>query len=208
MNRQDLLVVITAVIGLIIILAQFLNVDIIRNAGAELQSWGVIIAALALGLAAVNLSRIHIRRITLRRANWQFSIALVALLFIQAIIGFIDTSTGEVYNFGFEFILTPSGAMMFALLAFWIASAAYSAFTARSVDSAILLISATLVMLGNAPIGQAIYEGMPDLKDWIMDVPNMAAQRGIMIGAGVGAIALGIRILMGIERGHLGGGDE
>jgi hypothetical protein len=208
MNRQDFLVILTAIVGLIIIAAQFFTVEFIKTTGAELQSWGVIIAALALGLAAVNLSRIHIRRITLRRANWQYSVALVGILFIQAIIGFIDTSGGEVYNFGFENILTPSGAMMFALLAFWIASAAYRAFTARSVDSAILLISATVVMLGNAPIGQAIYEGMPDIKDWIMDVPNMAAQRGIMIGAGIGAIALGIRILMGIERGHLGGGDE
>ena len=36
----------------------------------------------------------------------------------------------------------------------------------------------------------------------------MAANRGIMIGAGIGAIALGLRILMGIERGHLGGGEE
>jgi hypothetical protein len=208
MSRQDLMVLFTVIVAVVLIIDGFFNIGFIKTAASEIQSWGVIIAALALGLAFVNLTRIHIRRISLRRANWQYSIALVIVMFIQAIIGFIDTSSGDIYNFGFEFVLTPAGAMMYALLALWIASAAYRAFTARSIDSAILLISATLVMLGNAPIGQAIYEGMPGFKDWIMNVPNMAAQRGIMIGASVGAIALGIRILMGIERGHLGGGSE
>lgn len=207
MTRQDLMVLFTVIVAVVLILDGFFNIGFIDTAASELQSWGVIIAALALGLAFVNLSRVHIRRISLRRANWQYSVALVMIMFVQAIIGFIDTSSGDIYNFGFEFVLTPAGAMMYALLALWIASAAYRAFTARSIDSAILLISATLVMLGNAPIGQAIYQEMPSFKDWIMDVPNMAAQRGIMIGASIGAIALGIRILMGIERGHLGGGE-
>ncbi|MFP4457852.1 MAG: hypothetical protein ACLFPS_09360 [Clostridia bacterium] len=207
MTRQDLMVLFTVIVAVVLILDGFFNIGFIDTAASEIQSWGVIIAALALGLAFVNLSRVHIRRISLRRANWQYSVALVMIMFVQAIIGFIDTSSGDIYNFGFEFVLTPAGAMMYALLALWIASAAYRAFTARSIDSAILLISATLVMLGNAPIGQAIYQEMPSFKDWIMDVPNMAAQRGIMIGASIGAIALGIRILMGIERGHLGGGE-
>jgi len=207
MSRQDLMVIFTVLIAVILILDGFFNIGFVKTAAGEIQSWGVIIAALALGLAFVNLTRIHIRRISLRRANWQFSVMLVIVMFLQAIIGFIDTSTGDIYNFGFEYVLTPAGAMMYALLALWIASAAYRAFTARSIDSAILLISASLVMLGNAPIGQAIYADMPMFKDWIMNVPNMAAQRGIMIGASIGAIALGIRILMGIERGHLGGGE-
>jgi hypothetical protein len=208
MSRQDLMVIFTVVVAVVLILDGFFNIGFIKSAAGEIQDWGVIIAALALGLAFVNLSRIHIRRISLRRANWQYSVGLMIVMYLQAIIGFIDTSSGDIYNFGFEYVLTPAGAMMYALLALWIASAAYRAFTARSIDSAILLISATLVMLGNAPIGQVIYEGMPGIKDWIMDVPNMAAQRGIMIGAGIGAIALGLRILMGIERGHLGGGEQ
>lgn len=208
MKSQTLMISITFIFALIIIIDAFFAVDTISSISTEIQNWGVIISAIALGLAAVNLLRIHIRRIMLRRGEWINSVALVAMLVIQTLIGFYEGSTGTTYNFGFNNIMTPLGATMYALLAFWISSAAYRAFTARSIDSAILLVAATIVMLGNAPIGETIWAQFPAIKAWIMDVPNMAAQRGIMIGAGVGAIALGMRILMGIERGYLGGGEE
>jgi hypothetical protein len=37
-----------------------------------------------------------------------------------------------------------------------------------------------------------------------MDVPNVAARRAIFVGAALGAIATGVRIILGIERSHLG----
>ncbi|GAH30852.1 unnamed protein product, partial [marine sediment metagenome] len=43
-------------------------------------------------------------------------------------------------------------------------------------------------------------------KNWIFDVPNTATMRGVMMGAALGAIALAVRTLMGIERGYLRGG--
>ena len=208
MKSQSLMIALTFVFAAIIIVDAFFNIGFISDVSTEIQNWGIIIAALALGLAAVNLIRVHTRRIMLRRGEWINSVALLLTMFVQLGIGLVEGSTGEMYNFGFNNIMTPLGATMYALLALWISSAAYRAFTARSIDSAILLVAATCVMLGNAPIGEQIWSGFPAVKSWIMDVPNMAAQRGIMIGAGIGAIALGLRILMGIERGHLGGGEE
>ncbi len=208
MKSQGLMIALTFLFAIIIILDAFFAVDFISAASTEIQNWGTIIASIALALAAVNLIRVHSRRIMLRRGEWYNSVALLLIMFVQTAIGLFDTSTGDIYNFGFNNIMTPLGATMYALLAFWIASAAYRAFTARSIDSAILLVAATVVMLGNAPIGESIWSAFPGMKTWIMDVPNMAAQRGIMIGGGIGAIALGLRILMGIERGHLGGGGE
>ncbi len=60
------------------------------------------------------------------------------------------------YAFGFDNILTPLGSTMYAMLAFWIASAAYRFFNVRSAEATVLLISAALVMLGNAPISNTI----------------------------------------------------
>ncbi|QOR34801.1 hypothetical protein IMX26_15270 [Clostridium sp. 'deep sea'] len=208
MKSQAVMIAVTFVFALIIIIDGFFSIGFISKASTEIQNWGTIIASFSLGLAAVNLIRVHIRRVMLHRGEWYNSIALLLVMIAQSIIGFVDTSAGKIYNFGFNNIMTPLGSTMFALLAFWIASAAYRAFTARSIDSAILLVAATIVMLGNAPIGETLWSGFAVIKSWIMDVPNMAAQRGIMIGGGIGAIALGIRILMGIERGHLGGGEE
>ncbi len=38
-----------------------------------------------------------------------------------------------------------------------------------------------------------------------MDYPNLAAQRGIMLGISLGGISQSLRILFGIERSYLGG---
>ena len=208
MKSQGLMIALTFIFALIIIIDGFFSIGFLNTASTEIQTWGTIIASTSLALAAVNLIRIHVRRIMLRRGEWYNSIALLLVMFVQTVIGLVQSSSGEVYKYGFDNIMTPLGSTMYALLSFWIASAAYRAFTARSIDSAILLVAATVVMLGNAPIGESIWMGFKDIKSWIMDVPNMAAQRGIMIGGGIGAIALGLRILMGIERGHLGGGEE
>ena len=41
------------------------------------------------------------------------------------------------------------------------------------------------------------------INDWIMDIPQTAAKRGIFIGATLGGIAMSIRIILGIERTYI-----
>jgi hypothetical protein len=41
---------------------------------------------------------------------------------------------------------------------------------------------------------------LPKIKDWIMDVPVLAAVRGILLGVALGATLTGIRLLLGVER--------
>ena len=153
MKSQGLMIALTFIFALIIILDAFFNIGFISAISTEIQTWGTIIASVALGLAAVNLIRVHTRRIMLRRGEWINSLILLLILIVQTLIGLINKTTGDVYKCGFDNVMTPLGATMYALLSFWIASAAYRAFTARSIDSAILLVAATVVMLGNAPIG-------------------------------------------------------
>jgi hypothetical protein len=93
---------------------------------------------------------------------------------------------------------------MFALLAFFVASAAFRAFRARNVESALLLGAAIIIMIGNMPMGRAIWADLPDIKDWILAVPNNGSRRAIIMGAAVGAIATSLRVVLGLERSHLG----
>ncbi len=66
--------------------------------------------------------------------------------------------------------------------------------------------SAILVMLSKVGIGQLIWSQIPVIGNWIMAVPNTAGMRGIVIGSCLGAVGVSLRIMLGLERGHLGGG--
>jgi hypothetical protein len=108
---------------------------------------------------------------------------------------------------------------MFSLLAFFIASAAYRAFRARTLEATLMLVTAVIVMFARVPIGELLWQRMPDsvvqfranlpgdISDWILKVPSMAARRGILLGISLGAIATSLKIILGIERSYMGAGE-
>ncbi len=110
----------------------------------------------------------------------------------------------ELFTFIYNNIYVHMDMTIFSLLAFFIASAAYRAFRLRTLEASVLLIVGTLMLLGRAPVGGAIWDGFPEIATWLMDVPNTAGQRAIFLSVAIGAISLCLRQLLGIERGYLG----
>jgi len=107
----------------------------------------------------------------------------------------------------FNGIVAPGDSTIYAILAFFIASAAYRAFRARTIEATILLVAGIVVMLGKAPIGELLWGGLPDVSNWILNVINTAGSRVILMSAILAMIALYIRIILGYERGWMGRGD-
>ncbi len=116
----------------------------------------------------------------------------------------VDVQYYNPFFFIYLYIYVPLSATMFSLLAFYIASAAYRAFKAKTKESTLLLGAAFLVMLGRVPIGEAISHHFTEIADWIMNVPNTAGQRAILIGAALGLVSSALRILLGLEQSYLG----
>ncbi len=66
------------------------------------------------------------------------------------------TTRGSLFNWMFYKIFTPLSATMFALLAFFVASASYRAFRIRNFEATLLLTAGIIIMLGRVPVGSKV----------------------------------------------------
>jgi len=254
-------------IGFLTLLGHFINYSPLNNfIDNDATQWFDIISGFAAFLGVINLLQLHLNKVANKRDNWRYSIVTLAGFIIMIIFGFIYNGSdvamgphlkkeGSAFYWMFHNIYLPLGATMFALLAFFVASASYRAFKIRNFEATLLLISGIFLMIGRVPIGQLIPWWMaleiyiclifaiiasrfkerqtmlysliitmitvpllvlyfnlsdlslfkiPNLQEWIMDVPATAGSRAIMIGIALGTIAQSYRIITGRERSILG----
>ena len=173
------------------------------------MAWIRALSPFALILGIMSLTMLHYNKIQRKAPNWQYSIVTLFGLYFTGAAGFIwGRQPGTPFMWIFENVQMPMGATMFAFLAFYIASAALKAFRARSAEATVLLLAAIVVMFGQVPIGVQMFgERIIDVTQWILEIPNLAAKRGVFLGVGLGMVATSLRIMLGIERTYLGGGE-
>lgn len=222
--RREMPLFLTIFFGCFMVVQFFVPHPWVAGISTRLQGWTVIVAAAAVVLGVANLSWIHLGKISKREKDWLYSIPLLAGVLLMLVLGLSPagfwtglgfpaggTDSGSPFDWWYLNAYVPMQGTMFSLLAFYVASAAFRAFRIRRVEAGLLAIAALLVMIGRVPVGRALGElvgqggALPDLASWIMDVPNNAAQRAIKIGAALGAISTGLKIILGIERSAIGG---
>lgn len=175
---------------------------VFSQVGLLLLSWTAVILAFALFLGFYNLVKVHLNRIRTQQPGRIYSIILVVALFATLAFGWAGPTSAN-GEFIFEFILLPLEATLFALLAFFIATAAYRTFRVRNVESLFLVIFAAIVLLGQVPVGVYLWSELPTIKDWIIQVPALAGVRGILLGVALGTVATGLRLLMAADRPYI-----
>jgi hypothetical protein len=235
--RTTLPVIIAFISGLIMVVSFFLNpqTTFLGNTEEEVLQWASIIGGFTLLLGVVSIVRVNSKTVGQRKKGWLFNLATLISIFAMAIPSILPvtsqsnfgsifykvfpeswgslfgTAPGSIYDWLFNYLDSPMMATMFAMLAFYIASAAYRAFRARNAEATLLLLTAVLVMLWRIPMGEAFLRLFGDnipgyINTYIMNGANAAVQRGIVIGAALGAASMSLRIMLGIERTYMGKG--
>ena len=103
----------------------------------------------------------------------------------------------------YDKVFAPLQATMFSLLAFYVASAAFRAFRARSIEASLLLAAGVIVLLAQVQMGDDVTPRVVAVKTFLMDYVLKAAERAIVIGMALGVLSTGLRIVLGLERGYL-----
>ena len=166
--KRQLAIVVMSAMGFIALSGYFINWTSLRNfTDKDATNFYMIIAGFAAFLGCLNLLQLHLQKIAFKKENWQYSIFTLAGFIIMVVFGFIyngsDVSMGphlknenSAFYWMYNYIYLPLGSTMFALLAFFVASASYRAFRIRNFEATLLLISGVLLMLGRVPIGALI----------------------------------------------------
>ncbi|UCD93496.1 MAG: hypothetical protein JSU69_06905 [Candidatus Zixiibacteriota bacterium] len=220
--RRTVPLTITFIVGTGLILSVFFPP--FETVGEDFSLFFDIIAVFAFFLGGGNLLRVHGTRIQKKRRDWGYSFITVAGFFLMLAAGLFKlwnpggitadvTAPGSLFQLMYNWVFNPLGATMYALLAFYVASASYRAFRAKNSDATILLVAAFIILLGRTPLGFYATSWIPDsfsllqipnLAIWVMTSPNLAGQRAIMIGIALGVVSMSLRLILGVERTHLG----
>ncbi|MDE3019977.1 MAG: hypothetical protein KGO52_03770 [Nitrospirota bacterium] len=212
--RRQLPLLITLVTGIVFAAQYYVPHPASEEMLTTVTKWLQIIGGFALVLGVTSLFHIHAVKIRRREPGWGYSFILYAGMLGTIAIGLWlegkETVNGGMTAFGwiYNFMMVPLQGTMFAILAFFIASAAYRSFRARSREAAVLLIAAIIVMMGRVPLGEYLVPISGDITQWILNVLNASVRRAILIGVSLGAVALSLKIIFGVERAYLGGGKE
>jgi hypothetical protein len=200
--RRQIPLVIALVAGLFGALSYVIMDPVIQGLREQMLAWLRLLSAFAIGLGIASFLRNHGNKMIRQVPGWAFNAVAIASFLVMAIVGlFGGIDEGTLFRQLFDYLQAPMEATMFSLLAFFIASAAFRAFRARSKEATLLLGAAVIIMLGRV----IDVDWLSNITEWILEIPNGAAQRGIVIGVGLGIIATALKIVLGIERSYLGG---
>ena len=215
--KRELPLLVTAVIGLFMLLSFYVPHHVVSVPADFLQQCAVIVVAFGYVLGGANALTVNLSAIARRQPDWQYKIVLVATLVFTVAIGLKEgrhwQDDNTISMFLYNQVYSSMQGTMFALLAFFIASAAFRAFRVRTVEAGLLAAAALIVMLGRVPVGDQMTAWLPEplrlgaVQDWIMNVPQNAAKRAVLMGAALGVMATGLRVILGIERSYLSGED-
>jgi len=294
--KRTIPLVIAALVGVLMVATYF--VPYTEQWGADAMEMFIILAAAAMVLGAGNLLLLNLSKISNRRPGWGYAVITLLAFFATLIIGLLKIGAlptpsapgnawtapvvqeGSPFWWIYKYGLVPLTATMFAMLAFYIASAAFRAFRAKNVEATLLLGTAFIVLLGQVyagvwltdflptlesyvvasfpdasrdfvlAVGMQVKSGVPldaivvngvayadmtaehhelalqtsdyiggwwyqllnglrleNLTQVILDVPQKAGNRAIMIGIALGIVSTSLKVILGVDRSYLGSAD-
>ncbi len=165
-------------------------------------NWAVIVASVALLVAIATLILTHLRNIVRGKRGFIFSIILISTFlvsFIGALVFGVDNSA---YLRWVAAIQLPLETSLLGLAALVMTAAALQIFRSRGWSLLTLTfgISALVFLVISLGLLQAL--NIPVLTtviNYLQRLPMIGA-RGLLIGIGIGALLMGLRVVLGLER--------
>lgn len=197
--------------GLLIIVSLFIYIpyffqvpQAMIDIEVELRNWLTVINGFTCWLGVYYMSRRVITKVQKKDRGYQYQIILGVTAWATILIGLILGNEHTAFDFLSRGFMAPGDATIYAVVVFYLTSAAARSFKVKDLSSGLLLITAFAVIMKNAPFSEALFPGFAPYGTWFQDYLGSAASRVFSISAGLGSIVLAIRLLLGKEMAMLG----
>jgi hypothetical protein len=197
--------VIASLVGLFVLLGYFVTSPLLLEFRQLFMQWAVLLAAAAIFMGLINLFIVHWNKVNDQTAGWPYSAILIFFLLVSLALGLIFGPDFEVMFLLFNYIQLPVEGALMALLAVSLVVAGFRIVShRRDIFSVLFVVTAVLVLLGNSPwlmgSDSTVAHLIGNVRAWVSQVWSAGGARGILIGVALGAVATGLRVLMGTER--------
>ncbi|HOF25640.1 MAG TPA: hypothetical protein PK982_05210 [Anaerolineaceae bacterium] len=165
-------------------------------------NWAVIIASVAALVALATLLLAHTRKIIKVRHGFIYSLILIGAFLASFVGGMTAGVENPSYLRWISAIQQPAEASLLGLAALVMAAAALRLFHQRGWSALTVSfgISALVFLVLGLGWLQALQIPQLDIVIGYLEALPLVGMRGLLIGMGLGALLLGLRIVLGLER--------
>jgi hypothetical protein len=168
-----------------------------------LAEWAVIVSSFALLLGLWNIGRVHVGKAFRQRKIdsliFVFSALATLLLWLAVTFspdqGVAGVAEGAVQGI-FDYVISPIGASLAALVVVALALAAFRLLRARrnawAIVFGLVVIATLLTTIPLAGLGTGLFSSV---RHWIVNVFGMAGMRGLLLGVVLGTVITALRFL-------------
>lgn len=185
------------------LLGYYFTSPVAGTASSELYIWNMCIGSFTLFVGLITIFMRYGRSIMSRAQNWQFHLYCIVVIVLWIPFGFLSGIYSDIYQTAYLSTKITLHITIIGMMLWFAVSALYRTFRIRSLRTAVYALLTVAMIFFNAPYLTTPYPVFGDLSYWLLDNPQMSAARAMVMCGGIGGVILGIRILLGLEKGAL-----
>jgi hypothetical protein len=128
---------------------------------------------------------------------------VVALIYTASY--YLGAAARSIFDFLNIAIRGAGGSTTFALQGLFTIGATFRSLRMKSIPVTISVILFIVVIFGQATLGEVIWSGFTPLSTWLQNVMLGGSMRALQLTAALGAVVMGIRVLLWYEKDIYGG---
>lgn len=169
----------------------------------ELRTWNTNIGTFTLFVGILTVGSRYVKNIMARGKFWTYQLYAMILIITWIIMGEMTTIYSNFYQTAYLSTKVSLHIASLGLMIFFMVSGGYRVLRVKNLRTAIFAISTGLICAFNAPWLSGNVPTASVFKEWLLNYPSMGGYRGLVFAGSIGAVILGIRILLGLEKGAL-----